>query len=442
MGDNKKVHIIGGGTVFHVRPHLALTAPAYGTTARKLADICRDVFPKMDIELHLTRMAGGSKNLETNDDVAGLIASLVKDDTTKIIFMNAAMCDFDGSVPLTHNDIIGDARAHLEGRPVTRVVGKRASRLKTGEGNNLMFLMPAPKVINKIRKERKDIFLVGFKTTSGASEDEQYLAGLTLCKGASCNLVLANDIQTRTNMIITPEEARYCVTKNRDEALQELVKMAWLRSHLTFTRSTVVSGNAVAWTDERVPQSLRTVVDFCRERGAYKPFRGATAGHFAVKLDNQTFLTSIRKTDFNMLPKLGLVLVKTDGPDSVIAYGAKPSVGGQSQRIVFREHPKYDCIVHFHCPIKEGSKVPTVSQREFECGSHECGKNTSTGLKDFTLTDSTGSDVISAVYLDQHGPNIVFHHSTNPQKVIKFIEENFDLEQKTGGFVSVAKEQA
>lgn len=111
----------------------------------------------------------------------------------------------------------------------------------------------------------------------------------------------------------------------------------------------------------------------------------------------------------------------------MLAYGAKPSVGGQSQRIVFKDHPGLDCIVHFHVPKLESSNVPTVSQREFECGSHECGQNTSKGLKQF------GN--LYAVYLDNHGPNIVFNRNINPQEVIDFIKRNFDLSKKTGGLV-------
>lgn len=57
------------------------------------------------------------------------------------------------------------------------------------------------------------------------------------------------------------------------------------------------------------------------------------------------------------------------------------------------------------------------------------GKSTSNGLKCF------GN--LSAVYLDNHGPNIVFHHSIDPQEVIDFIEKNFILEEKTGGYVSL-----
>jgi len=435
--DNKKIVIFGGGTVSHVRNHLALCAPAYGTTAKKLAELAKELLPHLDGELILTKMAGmnsfNGKGIETNEDVERVIDNLIDDDTTKIIIMNVALCDFDG-------DVLGDG-----------VKGKYGKRLKTAEvslrrkaeiyknsaagtqyvvdSDTAIYIQPARKILSKIRKTRKDIFLVAFKTTCGATEDEQYIAALDLCKKNSCNLVLANDTKTRLNMIVTPEEARYHVTTDRDDVLCNLMEMIALRSHLTFTQSTVVAGDPIPWDSELVPSSLRTIIDFCIDNNAYKPFNGVTAGHFAVKLNDNTFLTSIRKTNFNDLSKNGLVKIVTDGPDTVVAYGAKPSVGGQSQRIVFKDHPGLDCIVHAHVPIKPGSRVPVVSQRAFECGSHACGLNTSNGLKQF--------DEIWAVYLDNHGPNIVFNRNIDPQKVIKFIEDNFDLSQKTGGFVSI-----
>jgi hypothetical protein len=64
--------------------------------------------------------------------------------------------------------------------------------------------------------------------------------------------------------------------------------------------------------------------------------------------------------------------------------------------------------------------------------SHQCGQNTSSGLKKF------GN--LYAVYLDQHGPNVVFNRTIDPAEVIRFIEENFDLEDKTGGPVSLEPE--
>lgn len=71
-----------------------------------------------------------------------------------------------------------------------------------------------------------------------------------------------------------------------------------------------------------------------------------------------------------------------------------------------------------------------MSQREYECGSHECGRNTSRGLARF--------GALSAVHLDQHGPNIVFNHAIDPAEVIRFIEANFDLSAKTGGPLEAA----
>ncbi len=252
--------------------------------------------------------------------------------------------------------------------------------------------------------------------------------GLRLCKEGSCNLVLVNDVKTRLNMIVTPEEAAYHETTDRAEVLRQLVDMAWYRSQLTFTQSAVVDGKPVAWDDPRVAPSLRAVVDHLIAGRAYKPFGGATVGHFAQRLSETEFLTSIRKADFNRLAEIGLVYVRTDGPDTVLAYGAKPSVGGQSQRIVFKDHPGFDCIAHAHVPLRldHPDDIPVVSQRPVECGSHQCGKQTSDGLRQF------GN--LKAVMLDQHGPNIVFPSSIDPQEVISFIERNWDLSLKTGGY--------
>lgn len=423
MPNNKKIHVFGGGTINHVRNHLALCAPAFGLAARTLDEmfemwIEENMDGEMDVELHLTRMASQLSKMVTNDDVAAKVDEVVADPDTKIVVFSCAMVDFEGTV----------TRDSFQPPPV----GKHAPRLQSSRGQVLMKLRPAPKVIDRIREERKDIFLVAFKTTTGATPEEQFQAGLALMKRASCNLVVANDVVTRRCMIITPEEVRYAdaVYDNlRADLWRELVDMTMLRSQLTFTRSTVVDGEPVPWDSPLVPANLREVVDYCIEQGAYKPGpTGATVGHFACKLDDTTFLTSRRKVNFNNMADVGLVKIETDGPDSVIAYGSKPSVGGQSQRIVFHEHEELDCIVHFHCPLRadalDRDVIPVVSQREYECGSHECGQNTSTGLKRVW-------GGIHCVMLDKHGPNIVFHRDIDPGEVIRFINRNFDLGAKT-----------
>ena len=426
-----RIHVIGGGTFSPVRNHLALSSPAFGTTARylekRLVSRLREpdqidpyrLDPSFDVLLHLTKMADPASPLVTNDDVSAFLDRLIDDPQTRVIILNAALCDYDGSI--------------IEANLPTES-GLHAPRLKTAEGGQIMRLTPASKLVGKIRRERKDILAVAFKTTTGATSDEQYAIALNMLKRDSLNLVLANDTVTRNNMIVAPEETRYHETPDRNAALDGLVEMILARSRNTFTRSTVVDGDSVSWDDPRIPENLRTVVNYCIEQGAYKTVRGVTAGHFAVKLDDRTILTSKRKQDFNRLAEIGLVQVEYEGDDKVVAYGAKPSVGGQSQRIVFREHPGLDCIVHFHCPLKEepADMVPTVPQWQNECGSHQCGQNTSRGLKDM----SGFGGHLKAVMLDGHGPNIVFSHEVPARDIIAFIEANFDLSQKTGGLVA------
>lgn len=408
------IHVIGGGTFSHVRSHMALAAPAFGATARRLHDLFKRASER-PVSLHLTVMAGdhSKPKLVTNDDVAQLIDTLIADPTTRVIVMNAALCDYEGQ--------IGPVAA-----------AKYAERLKTSGGRALMSLTPADKIIGRIRKTRKDIFVVGFKTTTGATSDEQYVAGLNLLKANSLNIVVANDTVTRNNMIITPEESRYGESTDRDAVLRQLVEIVLQRSQNTFTRSTLVEGDGVAWDADIIPDNLRAVVEHCIEAGAYKPFRGATVGHFAVKVNEKQIVTSGRKRNFNNLREDGMVLVDYDGDDRVVARGGKPSVGGQSQRIIFTEHPEAECIVHFHCPPRDNAELSHVSQFPNECGSHQCGQATSRGLR------PVWDGKIKAVMLDNHGPNIVFSRDTPAEHVIQFIEQNFDLSQKTGGlFVSM-----
>lgn len=418
----KKIYILGGGTFNHVRNHLALAAPAFGETARQLKPLFeQELLEKglekdYQVELILTKMADHTSNIVTNKDVEIYLENLIASEDTKAIIFNVALTDFEGTI---------------DNQPS----GKYATRLKTSEGDVTMQMTPSNKLIGKIRKERKDIFVVGFKTTTEFTSNQQYLRGLELLKKNSVNLVLANDTVTRSNMIIAPEETRYCETTDRQEVLRFLTKMVISRMQNKFTRSTVVEGQAVNWNSELVPENLRHVVNHCIEQGAYKPFLGKTAGHFAVKVNDGEILTSIRKTNFNQLEEIGLVRVESKNEDEVIAHGFRPSVGGQSQRIIFKEHPELDCIVHFHSPVKEEFRntiVPVKEQWPNECGSHECGRNTSRGLKTVELGDG---DKLEVVYLDEHGPNIVFNRSVPANKVINFIDKHFDLSAKTGGLV-------
>lgn len=304
---------------------------------------------------------------------------------------------------------------------------------------NVPLGMPMRHAFRGLRAERKELFVMCVTNDNSATESELYARGLGLLKLNSLNLVVTTNWSEPRGFIIAPEETRYSPTSDMPELFAFAAKMLVARMRNHFTRSTVVPGDAVRWDSEAVPANLRDVVDHCITYGAYKPVLGKTAGHFAVRAGNGEILTSIRKSDFNKLDQVGLVRVTPEGDDRVVAHGFRPSVGGQSQRIIFREHPDLDCIVHFHCPVKEDAPlaqaIPVRPQWQNECGSHECGRNTSEGLSTVDLGDG---HALSVVFLDDHGPNIVFNRNTPAMKVCNFIDANFDLRAKTGGLDALA----
>ena len=197
---NKNIIILGGGTNTYISNHLALSAPAYGTTARILANRFKE-HPenKMDVELILTKMAriGRFRNNspDTPEDIEALVDKLVADPNTRVIIFNVAMVDYKPVNLFKERAGIANSIEDDDWITVKNTFGKYEGRLSTSEHPELILeLSVQDKIIQKIRKERKDILLVGFKTTCGATKEEQFQKGFKLCKDASANIVFVNDV--------------------------------------------------------------------------------------------------------------------------------------------------------------------------------------------------------------------------------------------------------
>lgn len=303
---NKRVAIIGGGTNTYISNHLALSAPAYGTTAIKLEEKFRQHSEnKMDVNLYLTKMAHPDcKDApDTPEDIEALIDKLVADPDTRVIIFNVAMVDYKPTSLFNLESNAYDAYNPVE---ITDKFGKYAGRLNTSKLPEVCLeLSVQDKIIQKIRKERKDILLVGFKTTCGATKEEQFHKGLKLCKDASANIVFVNDVDKKriellnqhlnaktdrllrqkinnldiyhlgnqsieetirkdtqrytelneiaieklqNNGLVTPEESSYWYN-TRDEALDGLVQMVLDLSSLSFTSDKV---KRLTWVIESV----------------------------------------------------------------------------------------------------------------------------------------------------------------------------------------------
>lgn len=212
------IHIISGGTISHIRPHLALCAPASGQTGRELYQ--KVINTAKQCQLHQTRMAGGY-SIQTNQDVADLVTQLCSVSQTKAIIMCAALCDYEVLEMSGYNDV-GDRD--------TLNVSKELPRLKTSCYQEVsMELVPAPKIINDIKHVRPDIVLVGFKTTTLATVEEQKEAADNLAFNSGADLVLSNDIFLRRQMVSTYAGDVLTTTDNRTAALQLLVDEVIIR---------------------------------------------------------------------------------------------------------------------------------------------------------------------------------------------------------------------
>jgi phosphopantothenoylcysteine synthetase/decarboxylase len=178
------IHIFGGGTIQHVRSHMALCAPARGRTARRLAQLLSK--EDAQVQLHLTAMGDPDSDLETNEDVERRLREILAAPSTRGVIFNVALCDFSGQ--------IGDIPS-----------GKYAERLQTREvagGGLPMTLRPTPKLLGLVRELRPDVKTVGFKTTAHESVSVQLARSNRMVNEAGVHLVLANDVGTRTNLVV------------------------------------------------------------------------------------------------------------------------------------------------------------------------------------------------------------------------------------------------
>lgn len=489
--ETKRIFVICGGTMNHVTPHFSLCAPAYGSVGLKLYNELnkqitnREVWQnefikdpeqrdkvKYTVELIPTQMAlnvlpgemvmgyyyflekAGLKRLETNQDLSKLIDYLISNKETRSIIMAAAVCDFEPNAlsEILDIDVLGEPQLKF---------GKDQKRLDSGNCYN-MDIKPSEKILSKIRQQRKDIFVVSFKTTSEEGRDMTYKKGLLSLKKNSSNLVFANDIKEKINMVVTPEEFPY-ESPTREEAIKQLADIAFKRINLTFGDKTILQDDKRAFPDElikegAIPQNWYDVMKYLMANNAFKPLpdTGKTSGHFGCRVEGKEYerITSERKINHNESFERGMIPVYSYKDGKLVVGGAKPSVGEKTQEVIYQElGDKIHSIVHFHCPLRsfvDGNQVMFSEQKKaalelgtvmsprlermisvkeqfpYECGSAECAYNTMSGMEE-------KEPGIYAVHLHNHGPNIAFHKDVPAQKVIDFINKYWDLEDKTGG---------
>jgi len=200
-----KVVILGGGTFNPISCHLALAAPAFGGTAKKLHAMFTDN-GTLESHLVLTKMADSNSTLITNEDVAICVAEMIKDPEVKAVVMNAAICDFELPNPTDE------------------------ARLSSSKDYDVTLFGIRTKILASIKEQRPDIIVVGFKTTHGASKIEQAAKAFTSMHNNNLDVVFANDVGTRTNILVNKE---LCVQNgSREHLLDQLMQHVVIYSNM------------------------------------------------------------------------------------------------------------------------------------------------------------------------------------------------------------------
>ena len=204
-----KVVIFGGGTFNPVACHLALAVPAFGETAKRLSRLFEDN-GTLKPQLVLTKMADSNSTLIYNEDLDKYLCDIIlPDEDVKAIVMNAAICDFEMENP------------------------SNEARLSSAKDYQATLKGVRGKIVAKIKQRRPDIIVAGFKTTHGASKVEQVAKAFASMAANNLDMVLANDLDSRNNILITKD---LTVQEGRREFLMEQI-MA----------NTVIYTNMQAW---------------------------------------------------------------------------------------------------------------------------------------------------------------------------------------------------
>lgn len=204
------VVVIGGGTFNYVAAHLALAAPAFGETAKQLHRMFQEN-DTLESQLVLTKMADSNSPLITNEDVDRYVREvLLKDTNVKVIVMNAAICDFEMDNP-------------------------GAARLSSSQDYQVTLKGIQGKILSTIRRERPDIVVAGFKTTHGATKVEQVSKAFASMAASNLDIVLANDLDTRENILVTSDlriehgyRRHYMLVRLVEESVKAYRTAAWL----------------------------------------------------------------------------------------------------------------------------------------------------------------------------------------------------------------------
>jgi len=232
------------------------------------------------------------------------------------------------------------------------------------EGELPLTLVPTPKVINEVKKVNPDCCLIGFKLTSGSSQEELMEGAWKVMLNSRADLVVANDKQDLMKKFILAKDKSVREVKSLKEVVDFIEKTASDKHFKTEVVSSGLSGF------EKETKLAEKIAEQNKEK--FTPWDKKSKRRFGsvAVISKKGMIVSPREKD---APEEGWawVTVESVDPQKMIlkTMGGKASLNSPLLWNVFKKTPSAKYILHYH-QQKEGLPsvewAPPGTLREFE----------------------------------------------------------------------------
>ena len=221
----------------------------------------------------------------------------------------------------------------------------------------------APKVINEVKKVKKNIFLIGFKLLSGVKEKELVDAAYKVILDSHANIVVANDMRNLKEKLII----------HRDKSIKRISSSEGLCNYFIelsedrFFSTKLIDGNPKALAGKEKVNTLLNIFNKYKEKFDITLLPGDKRflGCIAVRCKNGIITSGREKTQSSFINELSFI--KSIKDYKIYAVGNKASFNSSLLWALFKNNSECEAIVHYHHEVKgitNLSYLPPGTERE------------------------------------------------------------------------------
>ncbi len=289
------------------------------------------------------------------------------------------------------------------------------------------------RLTNRIKENRKDIFIAAMFHTERDNEYIVFAEGIFKLKRSAVDL-LCVFTPKKINLVVTPEESKYCSFLDAKDTFKGMINMIGSRVKNTYPVINIQEKEPKEDFTAELEGNLIGVVQHCLNKDYFSSFKGKTKSiSFASRIANNNKVyafseeTIKNKSEKNNLIKdldqFEISTAESVGEAEMNVIG-NPSPDLTVFNKIFIDHPHIDSVIHLH--VKEVFGTGTIGLRPaYFTNKDNCENSLESATK--ISKDMKDCKTVYAAYISDHGPYIGFNKDTPLEDIIRYIESNFIL---------------